>query len=577
MVKRSLKSKELLGFLIGMGIIICINIIGSYLFFRIDLTSENRYSISEPTKALLENLEDEIYITVYLEGNFPASFKRLRNETFEMLDEFQNYSKGKLEFSFINPSENPNIKERDRVYKNLYQKGLQPTDLEIKDEDGISKKVVWPGAIINYQEREVSVQLLKSQFGAPPEIVLNQSIESLEYELAAGIKRLVKPESNKIAFVEGHGELNKFATADAVRTLREFHEIDRISIIGNLNSLAERSLLDSNNARIENKYDLIIIAKPQNAFSEKDKFIIDQYLMYGGKIIWMLDAVEANMDSLKKANTILATPLSLNLEDQLFNYGVRINNDLIQDLRAAPIPVVSGQYGNQVRTELFPWLYFPLIISKNNHPINKNINIVKAEFASSIDIVGSSNLKKTVILSSSDKTKLVKAPTRVSLNMLRFEPDVTQFKKKNIPLAVLVEGEFNSLFENRLPLNIEDAGTIKFKVKSPETKQLFIGDGSLIENRYKEETNEYFAMGMDAYTKQVYGNKDFFLNAVNYLLNDSDLILAKSKSFKIRLLDKEQIQENKLLIQILNIGAPILSIILLGLILSIYRRKKYSN
>jgi ABC-2 type transport system permease protein len=283
------------------------------------------------------------------------------------------------------------------------------------------------------------------------------------------------------------------------------------------------------------------------------------------------------MDSLKKVNTILATPLSLNLEDQLFNYGVRVNNDLIQDLRAAPIPVVSGQYGNQVQTELFPWLYFPLIISKNNHPINKNINIVKAEFASSIDLVGSSNLKKTVILSSSDKTKLVKAPTRVSLNMLRFEPDVAQFKKKNIPLAVLVEGEFNSLFENRLPPNIENAGTIKFKAKSPDTKQLFIGDGSMIENKYKEETNEYFAMGMDSYTKQVYGNKDFFLNAVNYMLNDSDLILAKSKSFKIRLLDKEQIQENKLLIQVINIGIPIFSIVLLGLILTIYRRKKYSN
>ena len=259
MVGSKARNKDLIGILITLGIILLLNVIGSRLYFRLDLTSENRYSLSEPTKKLLEDLDDQIYVTVYLEGNFPASFKRLRNETREMLDEFKSYSGGLVEFEFVNPSEHPDMKERDRVYRNLYEKGLRPTDLEIKDEDGISKKIVWPGAVISYQEKEQAVQLLKSQFGAAPELVLNQSIESLEYELAAALKSLIDPEIKRIAFIEGHGELNKFESADAMRSLRELHNVERVALNGNLNSLAERSFIDSNNARVVNKYDLIII------------------------------------------------------------------------------------------------------------------------------------------------------------------------------------------------------------------------------------------------------------------------------------------------------------------------------
>lgn len=576
MVKGRARNKDIIGFLIALGIIILINLISSQLYTRLDLTSEHRYSLSEPTLELLDKLDDQVYVTVYLEGNFPASFKRLRNETREMLDEFKAYSGGKVEFDFINPSENPDMKERDRVYRNLYEKGLRPTDLEIKDEDGISKKIVWPGAIVKYKESEGALQLLKSQFGAPPEVVLNQSIESLEYELAAAIKRLSDPQTKKIAFIEGHGELNKFETADAMRSLREFHEVERVAINGDLASLAKRSFIDSSKARVVNKYDLIIIADPDSSFDEKDKFIIDQYLMYGGKIIWMIDPVEANMDSLRTNTTLLAVPKDINLSDQLFQYGVRFNNDLVQDLRAAPIPIVSGQYGNQAKTQLYPWLYFPLLISKNNHPINKNIDVVKTEFSSSIDLVGNDELKKTVLLSSSDKTKIVKAPTRVSLNMLSYEPPVEQFNKKDIPIAVLVEGRFSSIYANRMPPNMYTAGEIQYKDKGYESMQIFIGDGDLIRNRYNQTTNEYYALGMDKYTKQVYGNKEFFMHAVNYMLDDSGLILSNTKSFKIRLLNSQTIDDNRLQIQLLNTAVPIGLVILFGMIFHFIRKKKYT-
>lgn len=570
------KRKDVFGLFIGIGILICLNLIGSLLFHRFDLTSENRYSISDPTKELISNLEDQVYITVYLEGNFPASFKRLRNETKEMLDELQAYSNGMVDFEFINPSDNPDIKERDRVYKNLYEKGLRPTDLEIKDDDGVSKKVVWPGAIATYKGIETSIQLLKSQFGASPEVILNGSIESLEFELASAIKKITSPYIERIAIIEGHGELNKFETADIVRSLREFYEVERIRLDGNINSLSGRRYPDSTTADVNNQFVAAIIAGPDSAFSEKDKFIIDQFAMYGGKVIWLIDQVQADMDSLRGKDVSFAVGKDLNLDDQFFKYGVRINSDLVQDLRAAPIPIVSGQYGNQVKTKLYPWLYFPLMFSKNDHPINKNLDVVRAQFANSIDLVGNDNLKKTVILSTSEYTKLVKAPTRISLNMLSFDPPQEQFTKKNVPVGVLVEGEFESVFKNRLTPKVENSSEIQFKERSEKTQMLFISDGDLIKNDYNEKTNEYYALGYDKYTKQTYANKDFILNAINYMVDESGLILSNTKSFKIRLLNAQKIEKNKTLIQAINTVLPVLLIILIGFILNYIRKRKYT-
>lgn len=575
---KSNKAKDIIGFLIGIGFLILINVVGSYVFNRFDLTTEKRYSLSEPTKKLIASLENDLFIRVYLEGEFPAAFKRLRNETKEMLDEFKAYSGGKIDFEFINPSAHPDQEQRNKVYKNLYDRGLRPTDLNIKDEDGTSKKIVWPGAIINYNELDIAVALLKSQFGAQPELVLNQSIESLEYELAFGIKKATTAKVQKIAFLEGHNELSKFETADIVGTLREYYNVERVNLSGNVNSLSVRDYvnIDSTEAEVRNIFDAVVIAGADSAFTEKDKFIIDQYVMYGGKVIWLLDLVEAEMDSLQTKNTMLATPKELNLTDQLFKYGVRINKDLVQDLRAAPIPIVSGQFGNQVQTKLFPWLYFPLLTSKNNHPINKGIDVVKADFISSIDLVGNDSLKKTVILSTSSNTKLVKAPTRVSLNMLSYEPPVNQFSKKDVPVAVLVEGEFNSIYANRLAPNILESAQIQFREKSVPTQQLFISDASIIRNKFNANTNEFYTLGFDKTTKQVYGNKSFFINAINYLVDESGLILSNNKSFKIRLLNTQKVDQNKTMIQLINTALPVVVIILIGFILHAIRKRKYT-
>lgn len=573
------KRKDILGFLISLAILILVNVIGSISFFRIDLTSENRYSISEPTKKLLENIDEDVLIKVYLQGeDLPSSMLRLRNETREILNEFRAYSGGKMDYEFINPSKHPDKKERDRIYKNLYEKGLRPTDLQIKNDDGMAQKIVWPGAIIVYQGKEMVVQLLKSQFGAPPQVILNQSIESLEYSLASTIKTISSDELKSIAFIEGHGELSKFESADIIGSLRDYFHVERVRINGNINSLAHRVAVgkDSTNMLVKNKFDAIVIAGPDSTFSEKDKFIIDQFAMYGGKTVWLVDQVQASMDSLRKGGYTMGLAKSLNLDDLFFQYGVRINYDLVQDLRAAPIPVVTGQFGNQANSQLFPWLFYPLMVSQNNHPINKNIDVVRAQFANSIDLVGNNSLKKTVVLSTSDKTKLVKAPTRISLNMVSFNPPEEQFTKKNVPIAVLVEGEFTSVFDNRLPPNITNAGEIKYKNKSPETQMLFISDADLIRNRYNPRTNEYYALGFDQYTKQLYGNKNFFINAMHYLLDDSGIIVSNTKSFKIRLLNNDLVEHNRLLIQVLNTAVPIALIILIGLILHFIRKKKYT-
>lgn len=573
------KRKDILGFLISLAILILVNVIGSISFFRIDLTSENRYSISEPTKKLLENIDEDVLIKVYLQGeDLPSSMLRLRNETREILNEFRAYSGGKMDYEFINPSKHPDKKERDRIYKNLYEKGLRPTDLQIKTDDGMAQKIVWPGAIIVYQGKEMAVQLLKSQFGAPPQVILNQSIESLEYSLASTIKTISSDELKSIAFIEGHGELSKFESADIIGSLRDYFHVERVKINGNINSLAHRVAVgkDSTNMLVKNKFDAIVIAGPDSTFSEKDKFIIDQFAMYGGKTVWLIDQVQASMDSLRKGGYTMGLSKSLNLDDLFFQYGVRMNYDLVQDLRAAPIPVVTGQFGNQANSQLFPWLFYPLMVSPNNHPINKNIDVVRAQFANSIDLVGNNSLKKTVVLSTSDKTKLVKAPTRISLNMVSFNPPEEQFTKKNVPIAVLVEGEFTSVFDNRLPPNITNAGEIKYKNKSPETQMLFISDADLIRNRYNPRTNEYYALGFDQYTKQLYGNKDFFINAMHYLLDDSGIIVSNTKSFKIRLLNSDLVEHNRLLIQVLNTALPIALVILIGLILHFIRKKKYT-
>ena len=572
------RNRDLSSLAIGILLIVLINFSASLLFERFDLTSEKRYSLSNASKELVKNLDDIVYVKVYLEGDFPASYKKMRDETREMLDEFRAYSNDNLDYEFINPAESGDEKITKEIYQQLFKQGLQPTDLNEKTTDGFSNKLIWPGAIFFYKGKEIPVQLLKSKLGSNPVNMINSSIEGLEYEIANAIYNLTTELKPKIAFIDGHGELNKYEVASLSTSLAEFYSIDRIKINGELYSLTERTMKDSTQEFVVRpKYDAIIIAKPTQKFSEKDKFIIDQYIMYGGKVVWMIDPVFASMDSLRTSDVTMAIPQDLNLDDQLFTYGVRVNANLIQDLQSAPIPIVTGMVGNQPKTELFPWYFFPLLTPANSHPIVNNLNAVKGEFTSTIDTINKAGITKIGLLKSSQYTKVSSAPTRVSLSFLRFEPDQSQFNKGHQVAAALLEGSFESVFKNRVPPQILEANEIAFREKSKPNKMIVIADGDIARNAVNPTTNEYMPLGLDRYTKQQYGNADFMLNVMNYMCNDNGLMSVRTKKFKIRLLDHTVIKEEKVIWQIFNTVLPVGIMLLFGVAHFFYRKRKYTK
>ncbi len=572
------KKRDITTLIAGVGVILLLNYIGSFAFERFDLTSEKRYTISENSKQLSENLEDIVFVRVYLEGEFPAGFKRLRDETREMLDEFRAYSKGNIEYEFINPSESPDEKEREEIYKQLYKEGLRPTDLNVKDEGGQTNKIIWPGAIFTYRGKDVPVQLLKSQMGTSPETMLNSSIEALEYEVANAIRNLIIPIKPKVALIEGHGELDKIETASLATMLAEFYTVDRISIDEQLFSLTERVMIDSLKAfKVKTKYDAIIIAKPTQPFTEKDKFVIDQYIMYGGKVVWLIDPVFASMDSLQNADITMAIPQNVNLDDQLFTYGVRLNTNLILDIQSAPIPVVTGRVGNQPKTQLFPWFFFPLLTQANTHPIVNNLNAVKGEFVSTIDTIARPNIHKTGLLKSSIYTKVSNTPTRISLGMLRVEPDQSQFTDGNQVAAVLLEGKFQSVFKNRINPQITSSNEINFKEESDFNKMVVVADGDIAKNYVNVKTSQYYQLGFDRFTNQQFGNDDFMLNVVNYLCDDTGIMGVRSKKLTIRLMDKTVLKKEKFTWQLINTVLPIGLILIFGIAHYYDRKKKYTK
>lgn len=566
--KKTTKQQNVTELLLGFGLIILFNIIGGYLFFRLDLTSEKRYSLSLPTKELLKNLDDMVFVKVYLEGDFPAGFKRLRNETKEMLNEFRAYTKY-IEYEFINPSESSDKATRKSVYGQLMKKGLEPTNLQVKEGEGTSQKLIFPGAIIRYKNREVPVQLLKSQVGASSEEVLNNSVRQLEYEFINAVRKLSVGIKPKIAFIHGHGELDHFETADIDTALSEYYDVAHLVISGKLDAL--------------DGYKAIIIAKPDSIISEKDKYIIDQFIMRGGNVLWFIDPVYASMDSLRATSQSIAFAFPLNIEDQLFRYGVRINTNLAQDMQACPIPVVTGYLDKQPQYALVPWLFFPLVGPANNHPIVNNINYVKTEFTSTIDTIAVPRVKKTILLKTSNYTKLINTPARISLDILKKQPDERQFHQPNQAVAVLLEGNFESVYKNRLLDNLIDSLKVlkrDYVERSVNAKMIVVSDGDIIKNQLRQTPSGNYIplpLGYDKYSGQTFGNKNFVLNAVNYMCDDSKLIAVRSRELKLRLLDAARISKQRFFWQVLNIALPIFLIIIFGIILNYLRKKRFSN
>ena len=562
-INKQLKKKNIRTFSLLLLFIIAINVLSSFLFTRIDLTTEKRYTLSKATKKILKNIDDVVYFKIYLEGDFPAGFKRLKNETREMLNQFKAYNT-LIQYEFINPSEGKNKKQTNNIYKELYTKGIEPTNLQVKNNDGSSQQIIFPGAIVTYKEKELPLQLLNSQLGVAPEAILNSSIESLEYNIASVLKKLSLTTKPKIAFLQGHGELDKYETGSIAAMLSEYYDVNQITLLNNLNAL--------------DKIKALIIAKPNRIFSEKDKFIIDQFVMNGGKLIWLVNPVFASMDSLRTENQTIGISQKLGIEDQLFKYGVRLNYDLIQDLNAMPLPIKTGNMGNQPQFSYLPWYFFPVIMPTVKHPIVNNLNAVKFEFTSSIDTVGSSKIKKTILLTTSQYTRLIQTPVSISLDIMQEKPNEKAFNKSYIPTAVLLEGEFPSLFKNRLSDSMINQPNYHFKELSIPNKMIVISNGDVIKNEIQLTNGLKYPMplGYDKYTRETFGNKEFILNCIDYLCDDSGLIDVRSRELKLRLLDKTKTAKYKTMIQFVNVGLPVLLILLFALVNGFIRKRKFS-
>jgi ABC-2 type transport system permease protein len=574
--KKNIKHANIIQLILGLVIIILVNIISYYLFTRIDLTSEKRYSLSPATKRMLRSLDDEIFFKVYLEGDLPSGFRRLANEAKEMLNEFRAYSDN-VQYEFVNPSDNANQKERNDAYRLLMERGLQPTDLRVNEKGQSSRLIIFPGTIVSYRGHEVPVQLLMTQLGQDPEKVLNNSIQALEYNLASAIQKLIQPVKPRIAFIDGQGELLPAETVDIQEALSEFYNIDRVTINHKINSLALRLKADSVTEKLVNKYRVIIIAKPTKPFDEKDKFLIDQYIMRGGKVLWLLDPVFASLDSLKYGTT-MGIVNDVNLDDLLFNYGARPNANLVMDLNALPIPLKSGQVGDQPQFEFFRWYYFPVLTPLRNHPIVNGLNAVKTEFISSVDTVAVPGVRKTILLNSSPYSRTVNAPVFIDIDIVKNQADERQYSQGPQPVAVLLEGNFRSAFQFRIPPELASNKELDFQQQSVKPgKMIVVGDGDIIKNQFHYSKGYALPLGYDQYTRQTFGNKDFILNAINYLSDESGLISVRSRELKLRLLDSTKTGKQRLFWQLLNTLVPIFLILGFGVVKYQVRKRKFSR
>lgn len=555
------KRRNIIQLFLITAILLLLNFVASFLFFRFDLTADKRYTLSSATKQMFEKLDDIIYFKIYLNGDLPVGFDRLKKATREILDEMRIYSNKNIEYQFINPLESPDKKKQNEIIRQLLQKGLTPSYIEVKKEGGMSQQIVFPAVLASYRSREFPLQLFKEQIGVPSELQLNNSIQSLEYEISTTIRKLIMERKEKVAFTEGHGELDSAEVDDVAHALGEYYSVTRIKLEGKLKNIEKL-----------NAQKVIIIAKPDSVFSEQNKFILDQYVMQGGKILWLLDAVYASMDSLRAASETFAFPLHLNLENQLFKYGVRLNPCVVMDLRSGAVPVpVNNKY------RLVPWYYFPLLSQSNSHPIVNNINLVKGEFTGTIDTLKNPAIKKTPLLSTSKYTRVLTAPAKIDLQSVFIEPDVRIFNTAYKTTAVLLEGEFESLYKNHPLPGLDSIPQIKFLEKSPPTKMLVVADGDIIKNFVQHSTGRAYPLGYDIYTKQTYGNKNFILNAVNYLCDDSGLLEVRSRELKLRMMDRKKITAEKFKWQALNTALPILLVVVFGSIQTILRRKKYTS
>ncbi|MGY6561895.1 MAG: gliding motility-associated ABC transporter substrate-binding protein GldG [Luteibaculaceae bacterium] len=571
------KWKDISEFLAISVTIVTVLILSGYFFFRIDLTSEKRHTLKPETKELLRELPDQVFFRVYLKGDYPADFKRLEKAVREKLDEMRAYAGVNIEYEFVNPSASEDPKKNEEVYIQLTEEGLKFTNIQVRTKDGISEKIIFPGATLFYGERKLSLQLLKSQERLPDAEMINASINNLEYEIATALRLITSTERPRLAVLTGHGELDNMQMADFERALRTQYAVERKKLTDNINLLSQIS--DTNSIRV-NMFDGIILAKPTKTFTEKEKFVIDQFIMRGGKAIFLIDPINASLDSLRIKPEVIAVPYNHNLSDMFFKYGFKLENNLLLDANCAPIPLNVGQMGDKPQYKIFPWYFFPTVLHRDNNPISANIDPVLTQFVSSIDTLEHDpNIRKTILLETSQYTRIFRSPVRINPSIVTIDPKFPNSNTPHQPVAAVYEGRFTSIFENRLPKDLTSSNLIQFKEKSIKpTRMLIVADGDVARNPVDTIQNMYFPLGFDRNMgRTVYGNLDFLMNAVNYVMGDNDFISTRSRAVRVRKLDPEKIKFNSNFYQTLNVGLPVALIVIFGLSLNLYRNRKYKS
>lgn len=544
-------------------ILIVLNVLGSLFFHRFDLTKDKRYTLSPTSLQIVKQVKNPLSIKIYMQGELPADFRRLQLETKQLLEEFQAYNSN-IVFEFVNPMEDG--EDNMEVVKSLYQKGLTPINITVDDKGKQSQEMVFPWAVAVYNNKEVNIPLLKNIMGASTTQKVIGSIQHLEYSIADAINKITKDRQKKVAIIKGNGELSEIHIGKLLRQIKESYYIGPFT----LDSVAKdpNGTLDA----LE-KYDLAIISKPTEKFSDEEKQVLDQFIMNGGKTLWLVDQVAADMDSLyNQAGATLAYPRDLNLNDMFFKYGFRINPDLVKDENGSPIKLATGEQGSATQYQDFIWKFAPLVQPSSQHPIVKNLGGIKFDFASPIDTL-KNGIKKTVLLQSSQYSKTIGTPSEINLNIVTEKTTPADYiNKGNINLSVLLEGSFHSAFENRV-LPFKESS---FQAKGKPTKMIVVADGDIARNQLDKNMMPV-ELGYDQRTGNLYDNKDFMMNCVNYLLDDTGLINIRSKDVELPLLDKEKVYENYTTTQFITIGLPILILLVFGLVFTFIRKKKYSR
>ena len=557
------KKNNLKSVVIILVIVLVLNALGNSFFHRLDLTKDKRYTLSLTSLSIIKQVENPLSIKVYMQGDLPPEFRRLQKETKQLLEEFQAYNSN-IVFEFVDPLENEDT-SMDNI-KELYRKGLTPINITVDDKGKQSQAMVFPWAIAVYDNKEVNIPLLKNIMGASTTQKVIGSVQHLEYSIAEALNKITKAKQKKIAVIKGNGELDDILMAKFLLQVRESYFIGPFT----LDSVAKSPVAS---LQALEKYDLAVIAKPTETFTDAEKQVLDQFITNGGKTLWLIDQVSAEMDSLyNPSGATLAFPRDLNLNDMFFKYGIRINPDIIKDEQGSAIKLATGEQGSATQFQEFNWKFAPQVYPNSLHPIVKNLGGIKFDFSNPIDTL-KNGIKKTILLQSSQYSKKIGTPAEINLNIVAETTTPADYLKKgNLPLAVLLEGSFQSMFKNRvLPFEQKT-----FLATGKVNKMIVISDGDLIKNQL-DKNFQPVELGYDQRSGNLYDNKDFLINCVNYLLDDNGLINIRSKDLDLPLLDKEKVYENYSQTQMLTIGLPILVLVLFGFIFTFLRKRKYSK